>query len=239
MRREVKRGIQWTQPIMRSADILVIEDDPERAAVLRQGFEQDQHAVTVAYDGGEGLRIAQEGKFGAIVLDVLMPVRDGYEVAAELRRSGNKTPILMLTARDAVTDIVRGFDCGVEDYLTKPFSFLELSARVRALIRRSQPPVDCLESGDLMMNLRSHQVTRGGQEINLTKTEFLILETLLRGGGHLVQRQELLRAVWGSNSGADSNNLDVIMSALRGKVDRDANLSLIRTVRGFGYKMSA
>ena len=122
---------------MGNTEILVIEDDPEMAAVLRQGFEQDNHVVTVACDGGEGLRIARRGTFGAIVLDVLMPVRDGYEVATELRRGGDKTPILMLTARDAVTDIARGIDCGVEDYLTKPCSFLELSVRVRALIRRS------------------------------------------------------------------------------------------------------
>jgi len=220
---------------MRNAEILVIEDDPEMAAVLREGFEQDRYAVTVARDGGEGLGIAQQCKFSAIVLDVLMPVRDGYEVAAELRRAGNKTPILMLTARDSVTDIVRGFDCGVEDYLTKPFSFLELSARVRALIRRGRPAMNLLEVADLTMNVASHQVSRGGQEISLTKTEFLVLETLMRNCGHTVPRQDLLSAVWGA-APAD-NNLDGTISALRNKVDRRGGRPLIHTVRGFGYKM--
>lgn len=220
---------------MRNAEILVVEDDLEMATVLREGFEQDHHPVTLAHDGGEGLRIAQQGRFGAIVLDVLMPVRDGYEVATELRRAGNKTPILMLTARDSVGDIVRGFDCGIEDYLTKPFSFLELSARVRAMIRRSQPEADVLRVADLSMDLRSYRVVRGEQEISLTKTEFRLLETLLRNCGHVITRQELLRDGWGAAS-AD-NNLDVAMSALRGKVDRTGGRRLIHTVRGFGYKM--
>ena len=223
---------------MSSSVILVVEDDPEMAAVLSQGFEQDNHTVAVACDGAEGLRKARQQRFGAIVLDVLLPVLDGYEVATELRREGNKTPILMLTARDGVTDIVRGFDCGVEDYLTKPFSFLELSARVRALIRRSQPPAACLEIGDLVLNVGSHQVVRAGQEIHLTKAEFLVLEVLLRNAGHVVQRQELSRAVWGPSSGTIDNNLDVTMSALRAKVDKGCACRLIHTVRGFGYKIS-
>ena len=121
------------------SDILIVEDDAEMALVLRQGFELDRHSVTVANNGGEALKLARQKRFQAIVLDVMLPVLDGYAVASALRGAGDRTPILMLTARDSVADIVRGFDCGVEDYLTKPFSFLELSARVRALIRRGQP----------------------------------------------------------------------------------------------------
>lgn len=222
---------------MNQPDILVVEDDADLAAALRQGFEQDSHSVTLARDGEEGLRLARERRFHAIVLDVMLPLVDGFTLATTLRQSGNQTPILMLTARDSVADVVRGLDCGVEDYLTKPFSFLELAARIRALIRRGQPPDSLLRAGDLVMERNSHHVSRGGIPLDLTKTEYRLLEVLLKNAGHVVRRRDLLDSVWGS-LGADDNNLDVAMSGLRVKVDKGQSQRLIQTVRGFGYKIA-
>ncbi len=220
---------------MNSSEILIVEDDVELSAALRKGFEMERLCVTLAVDGAEALRVARAHRFHAIVLDVMLPVVDGYAVAETLRGSGDKTPILMLTARDSVTDIVRGFDCGVEDYLTKPFSFLELSARVRSLIRRSQPAGNILQVADLEMDLASHEVTRGGRSLKLTRTEFKILELFLKNAGHVVRRQELIEVVWGAPN-VDANNVDVAVSSLRAKVDK-GHLRLIETVRGFGYRL--
>jgi DNA-binding response OmpR family regulator len=222
--------------MMRRADILIVEDDVEMAAILRQGFEEDHYGVTLAHDGKEGLDMAEQFDFQAMVLDVMLPALDGFEVASELRSAGNQIPILMLTALDSLSDKVRGFDCGVEDFLTKPFSFLELSARVRALIRRGQPPPTCWEAGDLVMDVAAHEVSRGHREIRLTRIEFRILEALLRNSGHVVPREELLKAGWGS-AGVDDNSLDVTISTLRSKVDRGHATRLIQTVRGFGYRI--
>lgn len=222
---------------MRYPGILIVEDQPEMADVLREGLEADCYRVTVANDGEEALRAACAQTFEAIVLDVMLPLRDGFSVATELRRTGNKTPILMLTARDSVGDKVLGLDCGVEDYLTKPFSFLELSARMRALIRRGQPPQTSWGVGDLVLDSATHYVARAARAIRLTKTEFLVLEVLLRNAGHVVTRAELLKAAWGS-AAVEDNNLDVTISALRAKVDRGKASRLIQTVRGFGYRIT-
>jgi DNA-binding response OmpR family regulator len=217
--------------------VLVVEDDPEMAEVLRQGFEQDNLQVRLAQDGGEGVSFAQAQTFQAIVLDVMLPVMDGYSVARTLRSAGDRTPILMLTARDEVTDIVRGLDSGVDDYLTKPFSFLELSARVRALIRRGAPRAVCMVVDDLEMNLATHDVRRGQRKLHLTRTEFQLLEVLMTNHGHVVRRGELLRAVWGSGAHVEENTLDAAISALRGRVELPHTPRLIHTVRGFGYRM--
>lgn len=224
---------------MGAPEILVVEDDPEMADVLRQGLEQEDLCPTVAGDGGEALRLAQTGRFRAIVLDVMLPVYDGFEVASRLRAQGNSTPILLLTARDAVHDVVRGLECGAEDYLRKPFSFLELIARVRALIRRGQTPCNLLVAADLVMNVATHQVTRAGQTLALTRTEFSLLEALLRHRGAVVTRRDLIAAAWGPGAFVDENNLDVAMSSLRNRVDRGFAARLIRTVRGFGYSVDA
>ena len=221
---------------MRDA-VLVVEDDQEMAEVLREGFEQDNLEVHLARDGGEGLRLARQGKYQAIVLDVMLPVMHGYTVARELRSDGDRTPILMLTARDEVADIVHGLDSGVDDYLTKPFSFLELSARVRALIRRGAPRATQLELGDLAMNLATHDVQRGDRKIHLTRTEFQLLEMLMVNCGHVVRRGELLRAVWGSGAHVEENTLDAAISALRSRIELPQTPRLIHTVRGFGYRM--
>lgn len=221
---------------MESAEILVAEDDSEMARALRAGFEFDRHTVTIATDGREALRLAREQRFHAIVLDVMLPALDGYSVAATLRGSGDRTPILMLTARDSIEDIVRGFENGAEDYLTKPFSFLELSARVRSLIRRSQPPATCLQVADLTLDSGTLEVTRGGQHIHVTPTEFRLLQLLMTSAGHVVRRGEL-GSIWGGAL-TDNNNIDVAISALRAKVDKGRSSRLIQTVRGFGYRIA-
>ncbi len=222
---------------MARAELLIVEDEPEMADVLRQGFEQDQYTVHLVRDGGAALRLASEHRFDAIVLDVMLPVMDGFRVASALRKSGNRTPVLMLTALDSVTDVVLGLESGAEDYVTKPFSFLELSARVRALLRRSDPRPLTLSAADLKMDTESHQVLRGDRSVNLTPTEFRVLHVLLANAGHVVARKELARVAWGSGTSADDNNLDVIISALRSKVDKGNGPRLIHTVRGFGYRI--
>jgi DNA-binding response OmpR family regulator len=222
---------------MKLAEILIVEDDCELAVVLRKGFELDNHAVTLAGDGEQAIEAARHKKFDAIVLDVMLPVLDGYSVAATLRGSGDRTPILMLTARDAVEDIVRGFDSGAEDYLTKPFSFLELSARVRSLVRRGKQSSSRIEVGDLWLDSESLEVSRAGNPVHLTRTQFRLLETLMKNAGHVVRRRDLIESAW-SVSSVEANNIDVAISALRAKVDKGQAVRLIQTVRGFGYRMT-
>jgi two-component system, OmpR family, response regulator MprA len=219
--------------------ILIVEDDPEMAEVLGQGFEQDRINVRVAQDGAEGLSCARQGQFQAIILDVMLPVMDGYTLARELRSSGDRTPILMLTARDSITDIVHGLDSGVDDYLTKPFSFLELSARVRALIRRAAPPATRLEVGDLVLDLTRLEAYRGTRSLRLTRTEFQLLEILVLHQGHVVRRRDLLRQVWGTTANVEENTLDVAISSLRRRIEAPGLPRLLHTVRGFGYRMEA
>ena len=222
---------------MAQDQILVVEDDPEIAAILRQGFEQESLRVQVAQEGREALDIARKQTFETIVLDVMLPVMDGYAVARELRAAGDSTPILMLTARDAVSDIVLGLDSGVDDYLTKPFSFLELSARVRALMRRSQTRATRLTVGDLVVNLSTCAVYRGSRQLHLTKTEFQLLQVLMTNKGQVVRRSDLLRGAWGAGVSVEENTLDAAMSSLRSRVELPQMPRLIHTVRGFGYRM--
>ena len=217
--------------------ILIIEDDPEMTEVLRQGFEQEGLAVHAEADGSKGLGAARERRFQAIVLDVMVPGQDGFGIAQDLRADGNRTPILMLTARDSVTDIVHGLDCGVDDYLTKPFSFLELAARVRALIRRSSPPSGRLEVGDLALDPTTHQVLRRGLNVHLTRTEFQLLEVLMRRAGETVRRRDLIRGVWGANTSVEENTLDVSISSLRARIESPGLPRVIHTIRGFGYRL--
>src|SRR6516164_5797729 len=176
--------------------ILVVEDDLAMARVLQQGLEQDCYSVTLAHNGWKGLELAQRGECDAIVLDVMLPSLDGLGITRQLRADGNLTPILMLTARDDIADIVVGLDAGAEDYLTKPFSFLELLARLRALLRRGEAAARRLEAGDLTLDPGGHVVTCAGKTVNLTKTEFLLLEVLLRNAGHVVSRETIAEAVW-------------------------------------------
>jgi DNA-binding response OmpR family regulator len=218
--------------------ILVIEDDLEMAQILVEGLQQESYRVSFVHTGSGGLDMASSKDFSAIVLDVMLPVMDGYTVARQLRARGNGTPILMLTALDSTGDIVTGLDAGAEDYLTKPFSFVELLARLRALTRRGKPQPLQFRVATLTMDIASRIVARDGVEIALTKTEYLLLEVLMRNAGHVVSREEIVKAVWNSRTAIEQNSIDVFVRALRGKVDQDSSERLIHTVRGFGYKLA-
>jgi len=216
--------------------ILVVEDETSMGELLRRGLEEQNHAVVLARDGAEGLGAAQTCNFDAMVLDVMMPGMDGVEVARRLRAAGNQTPIIMLTARDAVHDIVRGLDAGADDYLTKPFSFKVLLARLRAISRRSaQPPVSVLEVHDLRLDPASREVTRAGRKVNLTRTEFRVLEFLMRRAGRAASRSAIIEAVWGFEEDVELNTVDAFIKLLRDKIDSGHDRKLIHTVRGYGY----
>lgn len=220
------------------ARILVIEDERSMAELLRQGLEDQHYAVTVATNGIDGFTYADKGDFSAIILDIILPGVDGYSVARRLRACGNQTPIIMLTARDALDDMIAGLDAGAEDYLTKPFSFLELLARVRAQVRRGAKPLpSILQLEDLSLNTRIQEASRRGVVVPLTRTEYAILEVLLQNVGHVVLRAEIIKKVWGTNDSIEQSSLDVYIKAPRAKIDADPDAKLIFTVRGFGYKM--
>ncbi len=206
------------------------------AALLKKGLEEEGYAVSVAHDGTKGLEAASRFEFDAIILDVMLPYMDGYEVARRLRQQRRQTPILMLTARDAEADVIRGLNLGADDYLTKPFSFEMLLARLRAITRRApilQP--EKLRIGDIVLVPSTHEVSRGRERIILTRTEFNLLEYLMRRPGRVVSRRSLIEAVWGIDREIEENTLDVFISLLRRKVDGARKVSLIRTVRGVGY----
>lgn len=193
--------------------------------------------MSVARDGAEALEFAESYQFDVIVLDWMLPRFDGTAVARRLRKSGNVTPILMLTARDAVPDVVKGLDAGVDDYLTKPFSFAEFLARLRALARRPATASygNRLEIGDLALDPGTHQVFRGRQELRLTATEYRLLEFLMRRSGGVASRRAIVEAVWGLEAEVEENTLDAFVRLLRTKVDHGHKQRLIHTVRGFGY----
>jgi DNA-binding response OmpR family regulator len=216
--------------------ILIVEDEKKMAGVLKKGLEAENHRVSLAFDGRSGLELASTMEFDVVVLDLMLPGTDGFEVARRLRRSDNQTPILMLTARDAVPDIVKGLDSGADDYLTKPFSFEVFLARLRSVARRgSTPRPTVLQTGDLVLNPASHQVMRGEQEIHLSPTEFRLLEFLMRRAGRVVSRNAIVQAVWDFDHDVVENTLDAFIRLLRSKVDRDQTHRLIQTVRGVGY----
>lgn len=218
--------------------ILVVEDERRMAELLRQGLVEEGHSVTVAVNGREGLGLAESCPFDLIVLDVMLPGIDGFTAARRLRAKGNRTPILMLTARDATRDIVEGLDAGADDYLTKPFSFDELFARVRAVARRGPIPRPVrLQVADLILDQSTHEVARGGRAITLTRTEFAILELLMRYAGHVVSRERMIEGVWGVGADIESNTLDAFMRLLRAKIERPDEHALIQTVRGVGYML--
>ena len=216
--------------------ILVAEDEPSMGRLLVQGLQEQNHTVTLARDGEEALAAVSTSDFDAIVLDVMMPRLNGFEVARRLRASKNHTPILMLTARDASDDIVNGLDAGADDYLVKPFSFKVLLARLRALSRRAaNAPIQVLLAADLCLDPATREVRRSGTKLALTPTEFRLLELLMRRANRAVSRSAIIEAVWGFNEDVESNTVDVYIKLLRQKVDTDAGRRLIHTVRGFGY----
>jgi DNA-binding response OmpR family regulator len=217
--------------------ILVVEDERRLAQVVRRVLEEEGHTVDVAYDGEEGLALAMDGSHDVIVLDILLPAMDGFEVCRSLRRDRVDTPILLLTALDSVDDRVRGLDAGADDYLPKPFAFQELLARLRALGRRKVQARDAtaLEVHGLRLDLRRRRAERNGRTIDLSPREFSLLEFLMRNEGRVITRTQMLDHVWGYDYATDSNLVDVYMAYLRRKVDRGDDSKLIRTVRGVGY----
>ena len=218
--------------------ILVVEDDPKMAELLRRGLSMEGHSVDIAADGVQGLEKGQSLPFDAIVLDIMLPGLDGLSVARRLRSGGVSAPILMLTARDSVSDIVRGLDVGADDYLTKPFSFEVLAARLRVIARRVVGESGAiLQVADLTLDTQTHDAHRGGRPILLTRTEFVLLDHLMRRAGRVVSRHDLIDAVWGIDREVESNTLDVFIFQLRTKLEAKASSRLIQTVRGFGYTM--
>jgi two-component system, OmpR family, copper resistance phosphate regulon response regulator CusR len=217
--------------------ILLVEDDRKLADYVRRSLEEELNAVTVCFDGAAGLAEARKENYDAIVLDVMMPVMDGFEVTRRLRSEKIRTPILLLTARDAPEDIVRGLTAGADDYVTKPFSLDVLVARIRARTRTSPDgPGGPLRFADLSMDLETREVRRGKVQLKLTRTEFAILECLMRSAGRIVTRDRLMDAVWGDRE-VGGNNVDVFISFLRAKVDQPKMPKLIHTERGVGYSL--
>jgi two-component system OmpR family response regulator len=218
--------------------VLIVEDEQKMAGLLRRGLVEEGYAADVAETGADALWMAGATEYDAIVLDVMLPGVDGFEVCEQLRELGVWSPVLMLTARDAVADRVLGLDSGADDYLVKPFSFDELLARLRALVRRGpveQPPL--LTAGDLRVDPRSHRVWRGEVEIELSVKELALLETLVRRRGQVVSRFDLLEHAWDHRYENRSNIVDVYIRYLREKIDRPFGVRSIETVRGAGYRL--
>ena len=217
-------------------EILVIEDDQRMAALLERGLHGEGHRVFVASDGRQGLEYAHVRSYDLIVLDVLLPIVDGFEIARRLRQRGDRTPILVLTARDSPADAVQGLDAGADDYLKKPFAFEELLARIRAVARRGPiPRAPQFQVADLTLDPASHEVRRAGRRISLTPREYQILEMLIRRASRVVGRESLLDAVWGDREDTELNTVDVFVSSLRRKLEGPGEARLIHTVRGVGF----
>ncbi|MCZ7529683.1 MAG: response regulator transcription factor [Acidimicrobiia bacterium] len=220
--------------------ILVVEDEKKVAAAVRRGMEAEGFAVDVTLDGVDGLWMATEHEYDAIVLDIMLPGKNGYEVCAALREAGDWTPVLMLTAKDGELDEAEALDTGADDYLTKPFSFVVLVARVRALLRRSVRSVPApVQAGDLTLDPARHRCTRGNTEISLTAREFAVLSFLMRRAGEVVPKTEILEGVWDYDFEGDPNIVEVYVRHLRRKIDEPFGRSAIETIRGAGYRLDA
>jgi len=219
--------------------ILLVEDDTEAAAYLVKGLTESDHTVEHATDGEQGLQMAIANAYDSMIIDRMLPKRDGLSLIAELRRMGNMTPVLILSALDNVDERVTGLKAGGDDYLTKPYQLSELTARLQALTRRAQTGVQgtVLHAGDLSLDLIKHKVTRSGRNINLQPREFRLLEYLMQHTGQVVTRSMLLENVWDYHFDPQTNVIDVQISRLRSKIDKDFDSPLLHTVRGAGYKL--
>jgi len=216
--------------------ILTVEDEPAMAELLQSVLSEEGHIVTLARDGQHAFQLASASRFDLIVLDLMLPRVDGFEVARQLRQARIRTPVLVLTARDSPADIVRALDGGADDYLTKPFSLDVFLARVRAVSRRGEiPQAVSLDAGGLSLNTATRAVSRSGRHISLTPREYSLLELLMRHKGRVLSRSSIVEAVWGFDAEIEENTLDVFIKLLRKKIELRDEPRLIRTVRGIGY----
>ncbi len=223
---------------MHGMRILVVEDERKVASFIKRGLEEERYIVETASDGEEGLRLAMENEFDALVLDVMLPKLDGYSIVKALREEGRSTPILMLTARGTMEDRVQGLDLGADDYLAKPFHFEELAARLRSILRRSSTDKTTrLQVGDLELDLVTHFAYREGKEIELTTKEYALLEYLLRNRGRILSRSMIMQHVWKHNFDPESNIIDVYIKRLRQKIERPDQPQIILSIRGVGYRI--
>lgn len=219
--------------------ILIVEDEHRIAQAVKEGLEQESYAVDVCHDGEDGYNTASADDYDLIILDVMLPSMDGFEICKKLRLDNNHTPVLMLTAKDQNRDVVYGLDTGADDYLPKPFSFEVLLARVRALLRRPHQSVgDVLEAGSLTLNTNSHEAQRSGKVIKLSSKEYALLEYLLRNKGKVLSKNNIMTHVWDFDANILPNTVEVFITYLRAKIDKPfKEPELISTVRGFGYKI--
>ncbi|MDH4083498.1 MAG: response regulator transcription factor [Nitrospira sp.] len=218
--------------------ILLVEDDADLAQFIRKGLKEEHYAVDVATDGEEGLELALNNAYDLLILDIMLPKLDGLTLCRRIRAKGNTTPVLLLTARNTVEDKVSGFDTGADQFLPKPFAFVELLAQIRALLRRgSTQQIVQLQAADLRLDPASHRVWRAGQEIALTNKEYALLEFLLRNKNRVLTRTAIIEHVWDISYDPMTNIVDAHIRALRAKIDRDFSPPLIATVRGAGYML--
>jgi DNA-binding response OmpR family regulator len=220
--------------------ILLVEDEPKLATSIKQGLEEKEHSVDIAFDGMVGKRLALVNSYDVIILDVILPHINGFELCHELRSKKSKTPILLLTALGTIDDKVMGFEAGADDYLVKPFEFRELLVRLQALHKRSidiSATGDVLSIADLELNLEKRTVARAGKSIDLTAKEFALLEYFLRNKGKVISRADIAQKVWDINFDSGTNVIDVYVNFLRKKIDKDYPVKLIHTVIGMGYIM--
>lgn len=219
--------------------VLVVEDDKKVATAVKRGLEAEGYTVDVAFEGADGLWLATEGSYDLIVLDIMLPVRNGYQICAQLREAGDWTPILMLTAKDGELDEAEALDTGADDYLSKPFSFAVLVARIRALLRRAGRNPAPVSAGDLHIDPGQRRAWRGKREITLTARQFDVLEFLVRRAGQVLSKAEILDGVWHYDFDGDPNIVEVYIRRLRTRIDEPFGRHAIETIRGVGYRLAA